>query len=460
MVRFIPFLLRFFFPLLLIVAVLLFILLFYKDNGHRTISFVEPPKTASITILWAEWKPADYLQILAHDFTRETGIEVTVVQRSWSDWQQHFISEMEQKSKRYDLVIGDSQWLGYGARNGHYIDLTKWIAKQQIEAQFVPTAMQGYAEYPKGSQRYWAIPAEGDAMGFAYRKDLFEDPHEQRLFQQRYGYPLKVPETWQQLSDIAQHFYRPDQHLWGIMNWVEPNYDGLTMALQSVLWAWGAELGNQQNHEVVGVLNTPEAAEALRFYKQLTSYTNPAWKEYYLDTDKSHNQPLISGEAAMAMVYFAITPELLNPVTNPYADKIGFFPTPAGPAGRATSLGGQGLSLISYSKKKEYALAFLEWFVQQETQQKWSDLGGLSCHVKILNSESFLQASPMHPAFSESFGFVQDFWAVPEYAQLLDLSQQHWDEYLNTDQLTAEQSLDRLAQQWDKVFEYGGYYKE
>ena len=34
-----------------------------------------------------------------------------------------------------------------------------------------PATVAGYAEYPKGSKKYWAIPLEGDANGFRI-KDL------------------------------------------------------------------------------------------------------------------------------------------------------------------------------------------------------------------------------------------------------------------------------------------------
>jgi len=244
------------------------------------------------------------------------------------------------------------------------------------------------------------------------------------------------------------------------MSWSEPHYDGLTMALQPLLWSWGADLGDRSNYQVRGILNDGAATSALAFYKTLTTFNNPAWRDYYLDTDTSSNRPLIEGKVAMTMVYFAITPELLDPEKNPYADKIGFFSAPAGPASRATSLGGQGISVISYSKKKEHSFRFLEWFIQTKVQKRWSELGGLSCHNDILQSEAFLNASPMHRAFSESFGFARDFWAVPEYAELLHLSQKRWRHYLTTDDISAKDSLDNLALDWEQVFEYHGYYKE
>ena len=45
-----------------------------------------PPTDAQekLTVAWAQWDPANYLTELSKDFTAETGIEVDVVQISWS----------------------------------------------------------------------------------------------------------------------------------------------------------------------------------------------------------------------------------------------------------------------------------------------------------------------------------------------------------------------------------------
>ncbi len=41
----------------------------------------------SLSIFWAEWDPATYLQELVLDFEKETGIKVTVETTPWGDFQ-------------------------------------------------------------------------------------------------------------------------------------------------------------------------------------------------------------------------------------------------------------------------------------------------------------------------------------------------------------------------------------
>ena len=74
---------------------------------------------------------------------------------------------------------------------------------------------QGLCRVSEGG-KYWAIPAEGDATGWAYRKDWFEDPAEKEAFKAKYGYDLDVPKTWDEMRDIAEFFHRPDEKRYGI----------------------------------------------------------------------------------------------------------------------------------------------------------------------------------------------------------------------------------------------------
>lgn len=416
----------------------------------------EAMKDQSITILWAQWAPSDYLQELSKVFTAETGIKVIVKQEPWTQFQEVFFEEMSVKGESYDMVGGDSQWLGRGAVEGHYVDISKWLLDNKVDKSMTPASIVGYSEYPKDSGRYWAVPLEGDAMGFAYRKDLFGDPKEKKAFQLKYGYQLDVPKTWAQLRDIAEFFYRPDEDFYGVAVWCEGNYDGVTMGVETFVWAWGADLGDFKEYKVQGILNSPESVEALKAYKQIYQFSSPDWKNAYLDT----NNALIQGKVAMIMSYFAFFPGLLDSTQNPHAEVTGFFANPSGPKARVSSLGGQGLSVVSYSKKKDLCFKFIEWFVRDDVQMKWAELGGYSCNKKVLGSEWFLKSKPYNRALMESMNFIKDFWVVPEYPELLKVSQKYWFRFLTTDEITAQEAMDSISQEWENIFEWAGYYKE
>ena len=407
-----------------------------------------------LTIAWAQWDPANYLDELSKDFTAETGIEVDLVQISWSHFQDQVFTAFVGKSDRYDIVIGDSQWLGRNSVGGHYVDLTDWINENIDVDSIYATAMEAFAEYPKGSGQYWALPAEVDANGFLYRTDLFEDPNEKATFLEKYGYELAPPKTYAELRDIAEFFTRPPS-LYGVAPWYSKEYDGITMGFQQVMWSYGGSYGDPETFKVDGHINSDDVVKALEYYKSLKAFSPPDSPNYYwaetLDAYKA-------GKVAMAMDYFAFFPGVVSSDQNPnYYDKTGFFVSPAGPKGHAISIGGQGMSISAYSKNQEIAKQYLKWFMQKPVQEKWAQLGGFTPHEEVLQSEVFLNATPFNKAFAASFPYLQDFWAVPEYAELLEACQTGWNQVIIGSK-SAKEALDDIARKHEAIFEDAGYY--
>ena len=72
----------------------------------------------SITIWWAQWDPAAPLQELGNEFAKETGIAVEVHQIPWPSYQDQVFLNFGNKQTDFDIVIGDSQWIGRGATKG------------------------------------------------------------------------------------------------------------------------------------------------------------------------------------------------------------------------------------------------------------------------------------------------------------------------------------------------------
>ncbi|MGN6305993.1 MAG: ABC transporter substrate-binding protein, partial [Mesorhizobium sp.] len=410
-----------------------------------------------LTIFWAEWDPANYLQELGNEYEKETGVKVVVETTPWADFQTKAFTEFNAKGSAYDLVVGDSQWLGAASEGGHYVDLTDFVKENKVNEKMAEATVKYYAEYPGGSGKYWSIPAEGDAVGWAYRKDWFEDPKEMEAFKAKYGYDLAPPKTFKELTDIAEFFNRPDQNRYGIAIYTQNQYDGLAMGVENALFSYGAELGDYGTYKVDGIVNSDKAVAALENYRKLFGFTPPGWTNAFF---VENNQAITEGLAAMSMNYFAFLPSLLNESTNPHAKNTGFFANPAGPDGdQYAALGGQGISVVSYSNNKEEAMKFLKWFIQDDTQKKWADLGGYTCNKAVLESEAFQNATPYNKAFYETMFKVKDFWAVPEYAELLQQLNQRIYPYVVNGQGSAKEVLDALASDWDGTFKKYGRVK-
>lgn len=421
------------------------------------------PAVKELKILWAEWDPANYLQEMGNLYEKETGIKVNVVQEPWGSFYDLMASQWAAKSDTYDMVVGDSQWVGQGATQGHYVDLTDFMKSNGIDTSVTEATMKFYGEYPVGSGKYWAYPTEGDAVGWAYRKDLFEDPAEMAAFKAKYGYDLKPPKTWAELRDIAEFFTRPDNPKngvkYGVGIYTQKDYDGMIMGYENVMFSYGAEWFDPKTFEVQGVVNSDKAVAALKFYHELYAFAPPGTSNaFYAEM----NDAFISGQAAMIMNYFAFFPALANPGVNPFAEKTGYFAGPAGPDGKAyVALGGQGLSVLSYTspERQKASMDFIKWFAQEKTQTEWAKAGGYTCNKAVLASEEFLSNTPYNQAFSDSMQMVKDFWNIPVFGQMLEPVNRILHPYIVEGQGDPKALLDQLATEQRQILVDNGVLK-
>jgi multiple sugar transport system substrate-binding protein len=84
-------------------------------------SFCTPGQAQAkdLTLCWAAWDPANALVELSKDFTTKTGIGMKFEFVPWTSYADRFLNELNSHSKLCDLIIGDSQWIGGYAENGH-----------------------------------------------------------------------------------------------------------------------------------------------------------------------------------------------------------------------------------------------------------------------------------------------------------------------------------------------------
>ena len=410
-----------------------------------------------LTLCWAAWDPANALAELSKDFTAESGIEMKFEFVPWTNFADRFLNELNSGGKLCDLLIGDSQWLGGSATYGHYIELTDFFAENGISMDdFLPATVYAYSTWPKGEPHYWALPAMGDALGWVYRKDWFERPELQEAFKAEHGYDLAPPADWNQLMDIGKFFQGREidgKTVYGMAIYSERGSEGITMGVTAAMYSWGMEYDNPERpYEMQGYVNGPAAVEALEFYKELYECcTPPGHSDAYMTANLDAYK---SGQVAMQMNWFAFFPGIAKD-EDVGGDRSGFFVNPPQNVA-ASTLGGQGISVVAYSEKQDMALEYIKWFAQPEVQKKWWSLGGYSCHKAVLEDPGFADSAPFAADFLVAMGGVQDFWQEPTYAELLLSMQKRVHDYVVAGEGTAQEALDKLVDDWTVVFEDDG----
>ncbi len=421
------------------------------------VAVTEVQAQEEITLCWAAWDPANALVELSKDFTAETGIGMKFEFVPWPNFADRMLNELNSGGKLCDLMIGDSQWIGGGAENGHYVKLNEFFEAESISMDdFAPATVYAYSTWPKGTPNYWALPAMGDANAWFYRKDWFSRPDLQEEFKQKHGRDLAPPKTQYELKELAEFFQGREidgKTVYGAAIFTERGSEGITMGATGALYAWDFKYEDPPgSYKMEGVVNSPNAVQALEFYKDLYKCcTPPGYTDSYMQESLDAFK---SGQVAMAMNWFAFFPGLYkDPEVG--GDKIGFFVNP-GQMVEASTLGGQGISVVSYSDKQDEALAYVKWFAQPDVQKKWWSLGGYSCHVAVLNDPSFPDSQPFAADFLNAMGGVRDFWQEPVYAELLLSMQKRLHDYIVADEGTAQEALDKLIADWTEVFEEEG----
>ena len=420
------------------------------------LSSTQVVKSESITLGWAAWDPANALVELSKDFTAQTGIEVNFEFVPWPNFADRMLNELNNKGKTFDLLIGDSQWIGGGATYGHYVKLNDFFDKEGISMNdFSDATVYAYSTWPKGSENYYALPAMGDALAWAYRKDWFERPELNSEFKAKHGYDLGVPENWDQLYDMCTFFQGREidgQVRYGAAINTERGSEGITMGATAAMYAWGMQYENPSKpYDMEGYFNAPNVVEALEFYKKrYEDCAPPGHSDAYMVANLDAYK---SGQVAFQMNWYAFWPG----VSKEDADgrETGFFANPSQKVSAAT-LGGQGISVVNYSDKKDLALQYIKWFAQPDVQQKWWDLGGYSCHKDVLGSPDFVNSAVYAQGFLDSMGIVKDFWQEPTFVELMLPMQEHVHDYVVNGKGSAKEALDKIIEEWVEVFEADG----
>lgn len=411
-----------------------------------------------LTLCWASWDPANALVELSKDFETKSGNKMHFEFVPWPNFADRMLNELNSGGKLCDLMIGDSQWIGGAAENGQYVKLNDFFKANNISMDdFLPATVTGYAEWPKNTPNYWALPAYADVVGWTYRKDWFNKPELQKEFKDKYGYKLDAPADLKQLKDIAQFFQGrviDGKKVYGAAIYTERGSEGITMGITNALYNYGFKYENPKKpYDIEGFVNSPGAVKALEYYRELyKTGTPPGSSDWYMSECIDAYK---SGQVALQMNFAFIWPGV-NAHPNVGGDRTGYFANPPGPNGHFAQLGGQGISVVANSQQREAALEYIKWFAKPEIQARWTEMGGASAMRFVLEDPAYPDKQPFNKAFLKSMSIMKDFWAEPSYASLLLAMQARVHNYVIAGQGTAQEALDGLVKDWKEIFKYEG----
>jgi multiple sugar transport system substrate-binding protein len=142
----------------------------------------------------------------AQTFKEKFDVELEVIGVPFGEVYEKEKMELIGQTGAYDIMIVFPKFLAEFAANGWLYPLDEFIAKLDPKMEDVTPGYRDF--YCKYGGKVYALPYDGDILNLYYRKDLLENEEEKANFKAKYGYDLKVPETWDEFLNVAEFFTR------------------------------------------------------------------------------------------------------------------------------------------------------------------------------------------------------------------------------------------------------------
>ena len=301
-----------------------------------------------------------------------TGAKVEIISKK-----NHFELDKEFKS---DIAAGTTGWC-VGSNHSSfasqypslYTDLTALIPAETV-AEFVPANISAATLDGK----LVMLPrAQFDVSALYYQKDLYEDADRAAAFESEYGYPLAVPETWQQVSDQAK-FFADGPNFYGTQ------YAGKDEAIVGRFYEMiVADGGKLFNDDFSPAFDSDAGREALQWFVDLyEAGAVPAGTTNYLWDDLGNG--FASGTIALNLDWPGWAGFFNDPSASKVAGNVGVAPAPKGSAGVRTGWSGfHGFSVTEDCADKEAAASLVDFLTGEDSQKLESAAGPLPSRTAV-----------------------------------------------------------------------------
>ena len=140
------------------------------------------------------------------EFEAATGAQLEIVRAPGVEHYPTIISDMTNHVGKYDASIAAGWWIGDMAAGGHLLPYDKFYGDPRFPKWSADDVLPGpRALLSYGGKRYM-VAYDHDGQVMYYRRDLLNDKRHKEAFERKYGYPLAVPQTWQQFRDAVEYF--------------------------------------------------------------------------------------------------------------------------------------------------------------------------------------------------------------------------------------------------------------
>ncbi len=320
-------------------------------------------------------------------------IDVEMIPMELHDLYEKTIVKKGLKKGKWDIAHLNTDWIFDAANEKAVLDLTSFIS--QNPPQNYPDGWhKSLLHLQQINNGTYGLPFHDGPECLIFRKDLFENPTEKENFKKQFGYELFPPKTWEQFTQIATFFNRPESNLYGC---VFANYpDGHNMVFDFCLQLWTRGGSLLDNNNQINI-NNNQAVEALDYYRTIVSNTDavhPGSKNF---GSVEAGMTFAEGQAAMAINWFGFASMCEVIEESKVKGKVDITELPFNADCKTASLNVYWLYTIGTgSKNQQLAYDFLQFATTAESDKLLTTEGGIGCRKSTWNDAEINKTIPYY----------------------------------------------------------------
>jgi multiple sugar transport system substrate-binding protein len=293
----------------------------------------------------------------------------------------------------WDVAFINTDWVAAIHESRAVVDLAPFLKKNPPD-DYPQGWMPSLLRLQQINGSILGVPYHDGPECLIYRKDLFADPNEQSAYQEHFGSPLRVPQTWQEFRQVAHFFQRPENGLYGSAFAAFPDGHNTVYDFLLQLWTRGGDLIDASGQIR---FDTPEAIEALTFYRSIlqdSAAVHPRCFE--MDSVKS-GLAFAAGEIAMMVNWFGFAAMSETIAESRVKGRVDIANIPHGKVGSTTSLNIYWiLSIASGSPHREIAYNFLRHCLTAHMDKLLTLEGAIGCRKSTWNDPDVNRTVPFY----------------------------------------------------------------
>ncbi len=281
-------------------------------------------------------------------------IEITWEKRSLQEFADASIEDL---AKRFDLLVIDHPWTGFGAHTKAILPLSDYLPAAYIKDQEINTVGKSYGSYVF-SNKLWALPIDAATPIAAARLDILEKKG------------LEVPQTYDDLLALAKK---------GLVA-----FAGIPVDVLMSFYMFCCSLSEAPFQNEERVISPETGKKALQMFRELAQLIDPA--NFNRNPIQVYEAMVNSDEIAYCPFAYGYS----NYSRAGYSKNLLHFYdlVKLNNASMISSLGGTGLAVSSFSQHIPEAIRYAEFTGSSHTQQNiFADNGGQPGHLQAWKND-------------------------------------------------------------------------